>query len=175
MQRVTSSLLVVMLARPQSLGMLCLWGGIPRGGVSVLLLVALIPLCLMSLPILVSSAPQVALPGGTDGCRALLGLPRGYLHWQARACMCTVGHWPRAHNISLHPSTLMLEGAHAAEVRGDSAAITLYWSEGVRSNIHSHNLCDHRSDRFAHTHIALCVCARGVAHLCCAVVCSGLR
>ena len=52
MQRVTSSLLVVMLARPQSLGMLCLWGGIPRGGVSVLLLVALIPLCLMSLPIL---------------------------------------------------------------------------------------------------------------------------
>mmetsp|Transcript_52055 Transcript_52055/g.138210 ORF Transcript_52055/g.138210 Transcript_52055/m.138210 type:complete len:456 (+) Transcript_52055:409-1776(+) len=115
----------------------------------------------MSLPILVRSAPQVALPGGTDGCRALLGLPRGYLHWQARACMCTVGQWPRAHNISLHPSTLMLEGAHAAEVRGDSAAITLYWSEGVRSNIHSHNLCDHRSDRFAHTHIALvCLCER---------------
>ena len=91
MQRDTSSLLVVMLARPQSLGMLCLWGGIPRGGgVSVLLLATLIPLCLMSLPILVRSAPQVALPGGTygwvssaagsaQGVSALAG-PRMYVH-----------------------------------------------------------------------------------------------
>jgi hypothetical protein len=86
---------------------------------------------------LVSSAPQVALPGGTDdGCRALLGLPRGYcIGRPAHVC----APWASGHGhiiyLFTHLLSSLLEGAHAAEVRGDSAAITLYWSEGVRSNI----------------------------------------
>ena len=70
--------------------------GSHRGRGCAVAIATLIPLCLVSLPVLVSYAPQVALPGGTDGCveRCAEGLPRGYLLWQARACMCSVssGH-----------------------------------------------------------------------------------
>eukprot|EP00966_Prymnesium_polylepis_P049060 1135304-Prymnesium_polylepis.1 len=57
--------------------------------------------------------------------------------------MCTVGHWPRAHNISLHPSTLMLEGAHAAEVPVAGTMRT-----GHRAAAHpSHAFCSVRRAR----------------------------
>eukprot|EP00966_Prymnesium_polylepis_P066084 1533412-Prymnesium_polylepis.1 len=63
MQRVTSSLLVVMLARTQSLGMLCLWGGIPRGRSECAVASRTHPPLPHVTSRLVSSAPQVALPG----------------------------------------------------------------------------------------------------------------
>ena len=47
--------------------------------------------------------------------------------------------WASGHGhiiyLFTHLLSSPLEGAHAAEVLGDSAAITVYWSEGVRSNI----------------------------------------
>ena len=127
---VTSSVLVVMPARPQSLGMLCPWCGNPRLGVSE-------PLPRLSHPTLphaisrfLSSAPQTASPRGWYRWVSFaVGLPRGYLLWQAHACMCAVcsGH---GHIIYLftHIPLTPLGRTHAAEVLGGSAAITVYWS-----------------------------------------------
>ena len=89
--------------------------------------------------------------------------------------MCTVSSG-YGHIIYLFTNLLLspLEGAHAAEVRGDSAAIALYWSEGVRSNIPTISHCDHILSFRSHTRtLHWCVCARGVAHFRCAVVSSG--
>jgi hypothetical protein len=68
------------------------------------------------------------------GVSSAAGLPRGYLLWQARACMCNVSS-SHGHIIYLftHLSLSPLERAHTAEVLGDSGAITVYWSEGMRS------------------------------------------
>jgi hypothetical protein len=126
---VTSSVLVVMPARPQSLGMLCPWGGNPRLGVSEPLSVSLTSLCLMPFPVFSVVLRRRLLPGGYKWVSFAVGLPRGYLLWQAHACMCAVcsGH---GHIIYLftHIISIPLERTHAAEVLGDSAAITVYWS-----------------------------------------------
>ena len=78
-----------MPARPQSLGMLCPWGGIPRG---------VSELCVALLSLSASCHFPCCQPCSAGGfsqgvwiwvsCAA--GLPRGYLHWQAHACMCVV-------------------------------------------------------------------------------------
>ena len=99
---VTSSMLVVMPARPQSLGMLCPWGGNPRLGVSEPLSVSLTPLCLMPFPVFSVVLRRRLLPGGTDGCRSPWACPGGICFGRPRMHVRRV-QWPRAHNISLHP------------------------------------------------------------------------
>jgi hypothetical protein len=90
------------------------------------------------------------------------GLPRGYLHWQAHACMCAVCS-RHAHIIYLftHIHSIPLVRTHAAEVLGDSAAITVYWSEGVRTG--SYLLSSHMLSTHTQPHTALSF-VLGVVH-----------
>ena len=74
--------------------------------------------------------------------------------------------WLRAHNISSPISSIPPERTHAAEVLGDSFAITVYWSERVRSRtlIAISYFATLQLRNFAPRTLHLCVCASGVAH-----------
>ena len=75
------------------------------------------PFLLMSLPVLSALLRRRLSQGVRMGVSSAEGLPRGYLHWQARACMCNVSS-SHGHIIYLftHLSLSPLERAHTAEV-----------------------------------------------------------
>ena len=79
---------------------------------------------------------QLCSAGGSsqgvyDGCRALRGCPGGSALAGPRMHVHRE-QWLRAHNISSPIYFYPPERTHAAEVLGDSFAITVYWSERVR-------------------------------------------